>query len=658
MIFVTWLSSKIRNQASQHGRWLSTKEQASMAEAAKATTSKTKARQILPPPPPPKQGFPKQKPWPQTPPVPPPPPTRKIPANKNNHCRWFNFGLPNHLCKFDDCKFRHVDKNNWDHHTKQTLPEDDPMFVTEHTCQLMQHLHEPRPSSSKRMALQNPVVDVEQPPEKKQKTDKPEKLHLVTKTLLDTWLDRARGEVGMPGSIFRKDIINLITSHGVRKRYPFEECLLRDAQNNVVTKIEIHQEIDIVWCSMLYGKRSGVMGFLANCLQLGYMLRYCIKPILAKQGIRFENVLFVTDTALDEDSFRAVSFVWSIKCCDLPTVHEARVAQTSSHLIGEETSPEHVFLKVEAFKMDADIAIVSDLDVIVTNPDKLADRLAEFSRRGRHWTKMPPGQVAVLQRAKSQIVMDQPPQQVLPNTGNKTLQQQSRLTPVSYCFALIRTCKKMAARYESKMASESQVASRGVLSDQDLLAEVLANDFLLLNHDLISFPSWWVHADLWKKRSTELKSLINKKIDPQGRFSLEENGKRLTFDFGCVHLSRGFDFVSEAVTVGTKTHFWEKQMNKPNVPGSSVGNCNQPFFEKEDYTRVLAGFWEELRHIHMTQITRLLEDLQNAGGHCTPTMGMSKCSMAMLRELLAMSRNGQITETRVTLKPAKAKGRV
>ena len=110
--------------------------------------------------------------------------------------------------------------------------------------------------------------------------------------------------------------------------------------------------------------------------------------------------------------------------------------------------------------------------------------------------------------------------------------------------------------------------------------------------------------------------------------------------------------------MGTKTHFWEKQTNKPNVRGSSVGNCNQPFFEQEDYTRVLAGFWQELRYIHMTQITRLLEDLQNAGGHCTPTMGMSKCSMAMLRELLAMTRNGQITETRVHLKPAKGKGRV
>ena len=161
-----------------------------------------------------------------------------------------------------------------------------------------------------------------------------------------------------------------------------------------------------------------------------------------------------------------------------------------------------------------------------------------------------------------------------------------------------------------------------------------------------------------EKRSTELKSLIKGKIDPRGDLSLEESGRQLLSHFGCVHLSRGFDFVSEAVTVGTKKHFWEKQMNKPNVPGSSVGNCNQPFFEQEDYTRVLAGFWEELRYIHMKQITRLLEDLQNAGGHCTPTMGMSKCSMAMLRELLAMNRNGQITETRVHLKPAKGKGRV
>ena len=93
--------------------------------------------------------------------------------------------------------------------------------------------------------------------------------------------------------------------------------------------------------------------------------------------------------------------------------------------------------------------------------------------------------------------------------------------------------------------------------------------------------------------------------------------------FGCVHLSRGFDFVSEAITVGAKTHFWEKQMNKPNVPGSSVGNGNQPFFEQQDYTRVLAGFWQELRLIHVKQITALLEELRDAGGHSTPTMGTS-----------------------------------
>ena len=139
---------------------------------------------------------------------------------------------------------------------------------------------------------------------------------------------------------------------------------------------------------------------------------------------------------------------------------------------------------------------------------------------------------------------------------------------------------------------------------------------------------------------------------------MEESGKNLTSHFGCVHLSRGFDFVSEAITVGTKKHCWEKQLNKPNVPGSSVGNGNQPFFEQEDYTRVLSGFWQDLRYIHMKQITALLEGLRDAGGHCTPTMGMSKCSMAMLHALLAVSSNGHITETRVHLVPAKGKGRV
>ena len=94
------------------------------------------------------------------------------------------------------------------------------------------------------------------------------------------------------------------------------------------------------------------------------------------------------------------------------------------------------------------------------------------------------------------------------------------------------------------------------------------------------------------------------------------------------------------------------------MPGSGVGNGNQPFFEQQDYTRVLAGFWQELRLIHVKQITALLEELRDAGGHCTPTMGMSKCSMAMLKALFAVNGNGHPTETRVLLVPAKGKGRV
>ena len=55
--------------------------------------------------------------------------------------------------------------------------------------------------------------------------------------------------------------------------------------------------------------------------------------------------------------------------------HPSRLASVSQHLPGDAIDPAHVFLKVEAFKLDAPISVINDLDMLVLNEEKLADLL-------------------------------------------------------------------------------------------------------------------------------------------------------------------------------------------------------------------------------------------------------------------------------------------
>ena len=124
--------------------------------------------------------------------------------------------------------------------------------------------------------------------------------------------------------------------------------------------IEVKQRTDVVWTAMLYGSGEGVMRHLQQCLILGYVLRYQLKPWLAAQGITMQNILLITETSLAESDFRAASFMWSIMFKDLPKVHDSRLDATSHHLIGEKAHPAHVFLKSEAFNIESRLSIVSD----------------------------------------------------------------------------------------------------------------------------------------------------------------------------------------------------------------------------------------------------------------------------------------------------------
>ena len=102
--------------------------------------------------------------------------------------------------------------------------------------------------------------------------------------------------------------------------------------------------------------------------------------------------------------------MWSMVFKDIPKVHESRLAGTSSHLIGKGTGIEHVFLKVEAFKSVAQLSIISDLDVVVTNVEPLAEYIKRCHCVSHNDEEvLAPGTVMVMQRKLSQILFKKTP---------------------------------------------------------------------------------------------------------------------------------------------------------------------------------------------------------------------------------------------------------
>jgi len=346
---------------------------------------------------------------------------------------------------------------------------------------------------------------------------------------MNAWLDGARSEQMLPNSIFLKDVIVLTTGDGQEiRRFPFETSELVTSNIGAVpVTVSVHSETCIVWSAMLYGTGERLMTHLNNALVLGYQLRHKLKPALEKLNLTFQNLLYITTSALEEDSFRAVSFLWSIKFVSLPVVDKDRLESTSQHLIGENTEAGHVFLKCEAFKLlSVQLSIISDLDILVLDAAHLARYLAQFVRGGILENDLQPGEVAVLQRRMSRIsdgmTMDRPPNRP---RGEKPV-------PLSYCFCMVKPTQELATLCENTMRSRSTTSS-GKLSDQDLLVEVAEGRWKLIHHGGVMFPSWWSHTDVAPLRASEIWQLWKKQTSI-------ELAKEILQTTGAVHLSAAF----------------------------------------------------------------------------------------------------------------------
>ena len=189
--------------------------------------------------------------------------------------------------------------------------------------------------------------------------------------------------------------------------FPCAELRIFNDMGLTEHKFQVLAKTDVVCCSMLNGTGANVMTHLGMALTLGASLRQKLRPDLAKYNLNFHIVLFVTEEALEKQEFQAASYFWSMKVVDLPIVAQARLEGVSEHL-KDTVAAEHIFLKSEAFGIDAKISIISDLDMMILNADELAKSIRKFLPGGSMEPALKELGTAAMQRLQSKITNNDP----------------------------------------------------------------------------------------------------------------------------------------------------------------------------------------------------------------------------------------------------------
>ena len=187
---------------------------------------------------------------------------------------------------------------------------------------------------------------------------------------------------------------------------------------------------------------------------------------------------------------------------------------------------------------------------------------------------------------------------------------------------------ELAERYEAVM--QQPASSQGLLSDQDLLAEVISTSFTLANHDFIAFPSWWVHYDIAHKRAQEVMEgnmYKNKKIKDWRMY-----GEALTTQIGAFHLSKSFDFYTNSESLEQKQQGWMRSMkwHERELEHKYIwpeGNRYETF---SDYMEVLTGLWTDLIQKARDQRLELMDHIVKSVSHLQPGLGNMKALLSML----------------------------
>ena len=434
------------------------------------------------------------------------------------------------------------------------------------------------------------------------------------------WLASERAVSDCKAQIIEKDLSQHVRSSGeVSFHAPYEKIRVVDDKNIVLDEITIDANRDVAWCAMLYGRGDRVQHHLTNCLLLGHDLRTRVKPNLLANGISFANVLFVTPDALQEFELRAVSWFWSIRIVSLPKVCPVRLRTLGEHLCDEHLHPAHVFLKVEAFKIQAKVSVISDLDMMILDGDKMASFLHKFIRdEGIRKTLEDCGGIAVMSRVNSDVTWRS---HFLPRGARRKSDNAHSNSNVSYCFGVITPSTKLAARYASLM-EKKPARLDGTLSDQDLLCEVIGNQYLEIKHNIVMFPSWFNHANIIKNRSREILTAMNWRrwidVTPQ-------HVAQFVNRFGAVHFSSAFN-------PNWDQSYAQKLKGLQRGPRgeTSLGDFEGHSLDFQDYLkRFLGPLWLRLRHLHGQRLQVLNLHVAKIVGSSNPTPGLSRVAFTL-----------------------------
>ena len=443
------------------------------------------------------------------------------------------------------------------------------------------------------------------------------------KTAIHQWLHEERSVPDQKCDLFERHAVQLITSNGETVyRCPYEEYHYDTAPGEDKRWFKIAGNMDVVWCTMLYGRGERLQQHLANALILGADMRQKVRPAMMRRGLTFANVIFLTDDALEEFEMKAISWFWSVVQVALPKVNSSRLASVSQHLLGDAIDPAHVFLKVEAFKMNATISVISDLDMLVLNAERLADLFHGFVNDKALIQRLESyGNVAVMNRIDSRVDFNAPLQ-----AREGTWQQHSGSRAVSYCFAVIKPSEQLTESYMQKMAAGA-TRSKGVLSDQDLLAEVLGSRYLELNHDVIMFPSWFNHSNINHHRADEiLKAMQWESFDhlqPQQIDAFIES-------FGAVHFSASFAPYYEKTEIEKKNDLYHMGGRK-----TFLRNQNGETISNEAYIdNFLMPLWQKLRLCYDSRRKQLQTEIAEAVGATPPTPGLSRALITLMNRAI------------------------
>ena len=165
--------------------------------------------------------------------------------------------------------------------------------------------------------------------------------------------------------------------------------------------------------------------------------------------------------------------------------------------------------------------------------------------------------------------------------------------------------------------------SKGVLSDQDLLAEVLGSRYLELDHDVIMFPSWFNHSNINHRRADEILKAMQwedfDRLQPQQIDAFIES-------FGAVHFSASFAPAYDKTEDDKKLDLYNMGGQKTflrNQHGATISN--EAYIEN-----FLMPLWQKLRMCYDSRGKQLQTSIARAVGATPPTPGLSRALITLM----------------------------